>query len=157
MSAADVRIVQFPETRVAAVEHRGSPDLEHASALKLVQWRLLNRVSPSETHRTYGVHYTDPRTAPPDQHRVDFCISFEGDVAPNEQGVIVKTLPACRCAVARHLGSRTHNTTAVWLWDEWLPRSGEAASGLPMIFHYVNVGPKIDEREMITDVCLPLR
>jgi len=27
----------------------------------------------------------------------------------------------------------------------------------PIFFHYVNIGPRVKEREMITDVYLPLR
>jgi len=36
----DVRIVVFPETKVAAVEHFGAPALEHATAKKLIAWKL---------------------------------------------------------------------------------------------------------------------
>ena len=39
----------------------------------------------------------------------------------------------------------------------WLPASGEQASGLPMIFHYLTVGPGIAAADRITDVYLPLR
>ena len=35
--------------------------------------------------------------------------------------------------------------------------SGEAASGDPSIFHYVNVGPGVRDEDAITDVYLPLR
>jgi DNA gyrase inhibitor GyrI len=30
-------------------------------------------------------------------------------------------------------------------------------SGQPIVFHYVNVGPDVKEREAITDVYLPLK
>jgi AraC family transcriptional regulator len=59
--------------------------------------------------------------------------------------------------LARHLGSRAHNAAAVYLYREWLPRSGESLGDFPIIFHYVNVGPEVQEHEMITDVYLPLR
>ena len=62
-----------------------------------------------------------------------------------------------RCALARHLGSRAHNEAAVFLYREWLPRSGEMPGDFPMFFHYVNVGPDVREDEMITDVYLPLK
>ena len=67
-----------------------------------------------------------------------------------------ESIPGCRCAVARHLGSRARNLAAIYLWEQWLPESGEQASGLPMIFHYVNVGPDVKESDMVTDVYLPL-
>lgn len=152
----EVRIVDFPETKVAAVEHHGPPALEHETARRLIDWRIQNRLSP-ERHRTYGIHYTDPRTTPPELHRVDFCVSIEGDVAPNSHGVVAKVIPGGRCAVARHLGSRSNITAAAYLYEVWLPQSGELPGGFPMFFHYVNVGPGVQEHEMITDVYLPLR
>ena len=152
----DVRIVEFPETPVAAVEHRGPPQLEHETAKRLVAWRLRNQL-PRDQHRSYGVHYTDPYTTPPADHRVDFCLSVEFEVSPNAEGVINKIIPGGRCAVARHIGSRAYNAAAVFLYREWLPQSGETAGEFPMFFHYVNVGPDVQEQDMITDVYLPLK
>ena len=103
-----------------------------------------------------GIHYTDPRTAPSAEHRVDFCIEFDGNIAPNPQGVVQKMIPGGRCAVVRHHGSREDVTAAAYLYEVWLPASGEIARGFPMFFHYVNVGPHVHEEDMITDVYLPL-
>jgi len=151
----DVQIVDFPETQVAAVEHRGSPLLEYETAKKLIAWRIRNQLG-RDRHRSYGVHHTDPYTTSPEDHRVDFCISFDGDLPPNPEGVVTKVIPARRCALARHLGSRAHNAAAEFLYREWLPASGEAPGDFPIFFHYVNVGPDVQEAEMITDVYLPL-
>jgi len=152
----EVRIVEFPETPVAAIEHRGPPHLEYETSKKLIEWRIQHRLSPAN-HRTYGVHYTDPQSVAPAKHRVDFCVTYDQVVQPNPQGVINRTIPANRCAVARHLGSRSHNGAAVYLYREWLPNSGEVLGNFPIFFHYVNVGPNIQEQDMITDVYLPLK
>jgi AraC family transcriptional regulator len=152
----EVRIVEFTETRVAVAEHRGPPGLEHETSRRLIEWRIQNRLSPAE-HRTYGVHYTDPYTTPAADHRVDFCVTYDQPVQPNSQGIISKMIPANRCALARHLGSRAHNSVAVYLYKEWLPQSGQSLGNFPIFFHYVNVGPNVQEHEMITDVYLPLR
>jgi len=150
-----VHIAQFAQTRVACIEHRGSPSEEYSTTAKLVTWRIRNRLPPSR-HATYGLHYTDYRTIEPSQHLVEFCVATDDEVAPNPEGVVAKTIQACRCAVARHLGSGKNNLAAFYLWDQWLPTSGEHPSGLPMIFHYVNVGPNLRESDMVTDVYLPL-
>ena len=150
-----VSIVKFKETKVAAVEHHGPPEREYESSIKLIEWRKANRVSP-ENHQTFGIHYTNPVTTLPQEHRVDFCVSFEGSIEPNPQGVIEKIIPSCRCAVARQYGSREHNSAAVYLYEQWLPYSGESLGNFPIFFHYVNVGPNYREEEMITDVYLPL-
>lgn len=55
----NVEIVIFLETKVAAVEHRGSPAREHETVKKLIAWKLENRLLDSAKYRSYGVHYTD--------------------------------------------------------------------------------------------------
>src|SRR3954451_17950199 len=118
----DVRIVDFPETKVAAIEHRGAPHLGYETARRLIESRLANRLPP-DRHHSYGVHYTDPDTTAPEDHRVDFCVSVDSDVPPNPQGVVNKIIPGGRCAVARHLGSRENVTAASYLHEVWLPNS----------------------------------
>src|SRR3954470_1611356 len=105
----DVQIVTFPETKVAVIEHRGSPALEYDTVRKLIAWKLANRLLDPLKYRSYGVHYTNPRTTPPSEHRVDFCLSIEQDVGPNSDGIINKTIPRGRCACARDIGSRSNN------------------------------------------------
>lgn len=152
----DVKIVLFPETKVAAIEHRGEPALEHDTVRKLIAWKLEHRLLDQAKYRSYGVHYTDPRTTPPEQHRADFCLSFDEEVGANPYGITNKVIPARRCALARDIGSRSNNQAARYLYETWLPQSGEVPGDFPMIFHYVNVGPQVRDEEMITDVYLPL-
>jgi AraC family transcriptional regulator len=153
----NVEIVTFPETKVAAIEHRGPSALEHETARKLIAWKLENRLLDPLKHRSYGIHYTDSRTARGSEHRVDFCLSVDEDVGPNSYGIVNKAIPACRCARARDTGSRYNNKAAAYLYETWLPQSGESVGDFPVFFHYVNVGPNITEEEMITDVYLPLK
>ena len=150
-----VEIVDFPETRVAAIEHLGSTANVYDSTRKLIEWRIQNRASP-ENHRTYGVHY-DLRTHAQGGYRIDMCVSFDREITPNPQGVVAKIIPGGRCARVRHKGSREHIPVVTPLFTEWLPSSGEQLRDFPVFFHYVNVGPNVNEHEMLTDVYLPLR
>jgi AraC family transcriptional regulator len=152
-----VSIVTFPETKVAAIRHVGPPSQEHETVRKLIAWKLENRLLDQARHRCYGLHYTDPRTTNPAEHRVDFCLSYDGPVGPNAYGIVEMIVPAMRCAMARDIGSRLNNKAARYLYDVWLPRSGEEIASRPLVFHYVNVGPGIKEHEAITDVYLPLK
>ena len=80
------------------------------------------------------------------------------DVGRNAYGIENKIIPERRCARARDIGSRSNNNkAAVYLYDQWLPQSGESLGDFPIFFHYVNVGPNVQEDEMITDVYLPLK
>lgn len=153
----EVEIVTFPETKVAAIEHCGPSSREYDTVRKLIAWKLANGLLDQTKYRSYGVHYTDPHTTPPSNHRVDFCLSIAEDVGPNVFGIINKCIPTLRCARARDVGSRSNNKAAVYLYETWLPHSGESLGDFPMLFHYVNVGPTVREEEMITDVYLPLK
>jgi AraC family transcriptional regulator len=152
----DVEIVTFPATKVALITHLGSPADEHATARKLVTWKLERRLLDQARYRSYGLHHSDPSAYPATPYRVDFCLSIEDDVAPGPDGITQAVIPSLRCACARDVGSRSNNRAAAFLLYEWLPRSGETRSGHPLIFHYVNVGPDVQESEAITDVYLPL-
>ncbi|MBV1906155.1 MAG: GyrI-like domain-containing protein [Pseudomonadales bacterium] len=152
----DVEIVDFPKTKIAVIEHRGAPALENESVQKLIAWRIQNKLPPSDLHRNYGVHYNDPNQVTASEYRVDLCISVQHDVPDNSFGVINKNIPNLRCAKIRHHGSRDIIGAAHYLYEQWLPSSGEQTAEFPMFFHYVNVGPNIQEPDMITDVYLPI-
>lgn len=151
----EVKIVMFPQTRIAVVEHKGPPELEHESVMKMIAWRKENQLPPDQ-HRSYGIHYNNPQEVDPANYRVDLGTNYDKDVSDNMYGVVSKTIPACRCALARHLGSRANVSAAPYLYETWLPNSGESLGAFPVIFHYVNVGPQVKEADMITDVYLPL-
>jgi AraC family transcriptional regulator len=151
-----VHIINFPATRVAALEHHGPEHRTYDTTMKFIEWRQANRIGPHQGS-TYGIHYTDPVNTFPENYRIDICVSVEDDIPENPQGVVNKVIPACRCAVARHRGSRAHVTAAEYLVFDWLPQSGEELGDFPIFFHYVNIGPDIRENDMITDVYLPLK
>ena len=151
-----VKIVDFPETKIAVIEHLGAPAAEGQGIAKLVAWRKENGLAPSPAHRSYGLHYNDPRVVAASEYRVDLAVSVIDDVLPNSFGVINKRIPACRCAVSRHLGCRDNVEAAAYLYEHWLPQSGERLGGFPIFFHYLNVGPDIAPQDMVTDVYLPL-
>jgi AraC family transcriptional regulator len=151
----EVEIVDFPTTRVAAVSYQGPPEQELNGVMKLVAWRRENGVPPGRG-MTIGIHYNDPNATPPDEYRIDICVSYDGEIGANPHGVVAKEIPGGRCARIRHLGSREYIGEADYLYREWLPGSGEALRDFPPFFHYVNVGPDVREEDMITDVYLPL-
>jgi AraC family transcriptional regulator len=149
-------IVDFPDTMVAALEHHGPEHLSYRAAQTFIEWRRANGIGPTQG-KTYGIHYSDPVSTLPEDYRLDICVSVDAPVAENPQGVVTKLIPGGRCACVRHHGSRDHVTAAEWLYREWLPASGEELRDFPVYFHYVNVGPGVQPRDMITDVYLPLK
>lgn len=152
----EVEFVDFPETKIAVIEHLGSPDLEYESVKKLVSWRIDNKLPPSEIHRSYGIHYNNPQQVAASEYRVDLCVSVTQDVTDNKFNILNKIIPVLRCAKVRHYGSRINVSAAQYLYEHWLPESGEQCAEFPVFFHYVNVGPEIKEEDMVTDVYLPI-
>ena len=152
----DVALVEFPATKVAVLEHKGAPALEGQTVKKLIDWRITQGLMGAD-HKSYGIHYNNPATTPPEDYRVDFCISVQQEIAHNPWGVINKIIPAGRCARVRYVGSRQHIHVPQFLYEQWLPKSNESPGDFPLFFHYVNVGPDIEESEMKTDIYLPLK
>jgi AraC family transcriptional regulator len=154
----DVTIIDFAETKVAVLEHRGPPELLNDTARKFIVWRKESKLSPKDSCRTLGIAYDNPDTTEPQAFRFDICGEVTADVPVNPQGVVNKIIPGGRCAVARHLGSHDRiGECAYYLYREWLPRSGEELRDFPLFFHYLNLMPQTPEHELVTDVFLPLK
>jgi AraC family transcriptional regulator len=153
-----IQIVEFEETKVAVLEHRGPPALVNDSAGSFIAWRKESKLSPLATSKTYGVPYDDPRVTEPEKFRFDICGSVNADVPANPQGVVTKVIPGGRCAVLRHRGAHAAIDDKVrHLYGEWLPASGEELRDFPCYFHYLNFFPEVAEHELITDIYLPLK
>ena len=153
-----VKIVHFPETRIALLEHRGAPERVNDTAKCFIEWRKASGLSPVETSDTFGLAYDDPATTEPEHFRFDLCGSVTETVPANPQGVQTGTIPAGRCAVIRHEGAHDRlGEKAYYLYREWLPASGEELRDFPLFFHYRNLITDTPEHELITDVYLPLK
>ena len=154
----EVKIVEFKQTRIAVLEHRGSPALVNDSVRVFIDWRKQSGLSPIASSQTYGLVYDNPDTTEPQDFRFDICGSVTSEVPNNPQGVVNKVIPGGRCAVVRHTGSHNRiGESAYYLYREWLPTSGEDLRDFPLFFHYLNLIPETPEHELLTDVYLPLK
>lgn len=152
-----VQIVDFSETRVAALEHCGAPGLVNQSVLKFVEWRKQSGQAPVASTRTFGIPRSNPDTTPADAFRFDICAEIHEAVAPNAFGVRELTIPAGRCAVVRHIGSPDHIGETIYpVFRDWLPASGEELRDDPLFFHYLSVYPETPQQQWQTDIYIPL-
>ncbi len=152
-----VRIVWVPETRVAALEHRGDPALIGDSIRAFIRWRKAAGLPP-RISATFNIFYDDPEKTPPGSFRLDLCAATDRAIAPNDAGVIGKVIPGGRCAVLRHIGSDDGIGAALLhLYADWLPRSGEAPRDFPPYCQRVRFFPDVGEHEAVTDLFLPLK
>ncbi len=154
-----VDIVQFPATRIAALEHRGPTRELPRSVQVFIVWRQRSGVSPVAQCRSFGIPYSNPDTTPPADFRFDICgeLGAGESVAANPEGVVEKTIPAGRCARVRHLGPRDRLGETIYpLYRDWLPASGETPRDFPLFFHDVTTKLGPDPEHDITDIYLPL-
>lgn len=158
-TSLEVEIIDFPETRIAVLEHHGDPGLINHSVAKFIEWRRSSGLSPLGQSRTFSIPYQNPDEVAPTEFQCDICGSEERPIPENLQGVVSKALPGGRCARVRHYGSHnTMNPTIYALYRDWLPQSGEQPRGdFPCFFEYHNFLPQVAESELITDIYLPLQ
>lgn len=153
-----IRIVDFAETRVAALEHRGAPASVGDSVARFRQWRLQSGQSPVASSRTFGIPYDNPDTTPAQDFRFAICGEIDGALLANDLGVHELTLPAGRCAVVRHRGSPDYIGETIYpLYRDWLPSSNEELRDHPLFFHYLSVYPDTPVEQWETDVYVPLK
>ncbi|OLL32412.1 AraC family transcriptional regulator [Burkholderia sp. SRS-W-2-2016] len=152
-----VRIVDFADTRVAALEHVGPPGLVNESVRKFIDWRKQSGQSPPASNRSFGIPRSNPDTTPGEQFRFDICGEIGEAVAPNGFGVRELVIPGGRCAVVRHTGSTDHIGETIYpIYRDWLPGSGEELRDQPLFFHYLSVFPETPLDQWQTDIYIPL-
>ncbi len=153
-----VNVIEFKETNIAVLEHRGAPELLNDSIKTFIKWRKESNLSPVNTSNTYGLAYDDPKKTKPEEFRFDICGSINAEVPGNPQNVIKKVIPEGRCAVIRHKGSHDQMDSKIhYLYCDWLPESGETLRDFPCFFHYINLFPEVPEHDLITDIYLPFK
>ncbi len=150
----DVSIQDFPETRVAVLEHRGDPRRLGDSIRRFIEWRKQNRLPP-RVSATFNLFH-EP-TESPEDFRLDLCAAISSDIVPDSSGVTQKSIPAGRCAVLRHVGSDDTLGAAIrYLYSTWLPKSGEEPRDFPLFARRVRFFPDVPEHEAVTEIYLPV-
>jgi AraC family transcriptional regulator len=97
-SDEQVRFVDFPETRIAVLEHRGDPALTGDSIRRFIAWRKQMGLPP-RLSATFNILRDDPATTVPAEFRLDLCAATEREVAPNDAGIVARVIPGGRCAI----------------------------------------------------------
>lgn len=151
-----VKIIDFPETKVAALEHKGAPNKVMQTVGKFIQWRKENGPSPKISD-TYNILYDDPASVAPEDYRFDVCAAIQSPVKPNAYSVIEKTIPSGRCAVFRHIGADSGLGQSInYLYYDWLQQSGESVRDYPCFIKRVTFYPDLPKHEMIIDIYIPI-
>lgn len=153
-----IRIVEFREVRVAALEHCGAPGLINESVRKFIEWRMQSGQSPVASSRSFGIPFGNPDTTPAEEFRFAICGEIHEAVAANEFGVTERVIPGGRCVVVRHVGSTDHIGESIYpIYRDWLPTSGEELRDQPLFFDYLSIFPETPQDQWQTDIYVPLQ
>jgi AraC family transcriptional regulator len=151
-----VHILDFPDTPVAILEHRGDPAHVGDSIRRFIAWRKANNLVPANS-ATFNILHGDLEDSPPEDYRFDLCAATRRTVEPNGAGVMAGLIPGGRCAVLRLTGSSDHLRAAVmFLYGQWLPKSGHELRDFPVFAQRVRFFPDVPEHAAVTDIFLPL-
>jgi AraC family transcriptional regulator len=155
--APTVRVMHFPSTRVALLEHRGSPLRIGETIRAFIEWRKAHRLSP-KVSATFNILHGDPDETAADDFRLGLAAATDQPIAPNDAGVMELVIPAGRCALLRHTGSDDGLRCAIMhLYSDWLPASGEEPRDFPLFLQRVAFFPDVPDSGAITDIYLPLK
>ncbi|WP_448663396.1 GyrI-like domain-containing protein [Sphingomonas sp. CJ20] len=153
----DVAIVDFPETRIAVMEHRGDPSLLGDTIRRFIDWRRRTGLHPSRS-ATFNLFYTDPEQVPAAEYRLGLAATVGAGFVPDQADLRIDTIPAGRCAVLRVTGpDAALRPAAAWLYGEWLPVSGEELRDFPFFGQRIRFFPDVPEHEAVIDLMLPLK
>jgi AraC family transcriptional regulator len=153
----DVTIRDVPPTKVAIMEHRGDPATLGATIQRFIAWRIAANLHPS-THPTFTVWRSERRPASPADYSVDLCVGTDQPIDANGEQIKAGLIPGGRCAVLRVTGYTDNlEPSALALYRDWLPASGEDARDFPIYCQRLSLFPEVPEHEAVAEVFLPLK
>ncbi|MBD2820113.1 AraC family transcriptional regulator [Xenorhabdus sp. 42] len=152
----EVSIVNFTETSVAVMEHRGAPAQIGNTIKEFKEWRVKNKLPP-ERNKTFNLVYADPTKVDPEEYQLDLCVEISPAFDINHPGVIRKMIPSGKCAYIRHIGSDDEIPTLInYLYKNWLSENNQELRNSPLFLERVKLFPAVSEAESVTDIYLPL-
>ncbi|CDG16751.1 Transcriptional regulator, AraC family protein [Xenorhabdus doucetiae] len=156
LSPVEVKVVNFPETSVAIMEHKGSPSTIGNTIREFKEWRINHKLSPKR-NRTFNLVYADPVNIDPEEYQFDLCVEVSPTLDVKNSKIRLKTIPSGKCAYIRYTGSDDRITKIVNdLYTKWLPEHNQEIRDFPLFFERVKLFPTVTEAEAVTDIYLPL-
>jgi AraC family transcriptional regulator len=153
---ADVKIEHLAATRVAALAHAG--DYQHIGKTfeRLTIWAAGKGAIDANT-RMFAIYYDDPASKPAHELRSEACLKLSVRIEPDGD---VKSLCTSggRTAVFVFTGPYIELVNPYrWLYDTWLPQSGEQLRDAPCFEEYLNDARITRPQYLRSAICIPLR
>jgi len=153
----DVTIRDVQPTKVAIMEHRGSPETLGDTIRRFIAWRRAAGLHP-RTNPTFTVWHSEGRPAQQDEYSIDLCVGTDQPIEANDEAIKAGEIPGGRCAVLRVVGYTDNlEPAALYLYRDWLPASGEEARDFPIYCQRLSFFPEVPEHAAVAEVFLPLK
>jgi AraC family transcriptional regulator len=155
-SLSEVSIKQIPSVRVVALEHRGDYQAIGHSFEKVAAWAA-GKGFLHDTIRSFGIYYDDPMSKPKHELVSDACVEAPIHIEGDGNVRAVQT-PGGKCAVFEFTGPYAELEKPYrWLYDTWLPQSGEEPRDAPPYEEYLNDARSTPPSQLKTAICIPLK
>ncbi len=156
-TAGDVIMREVAPTPVAIMQHRGDPKTIGATIQRFIAWRKATGLT-LKVSKTFNIFHSDPRTTPLADYRLDLCASTDRVIDANGEQIKAGIIPGGRCAVLRVVGyTDSLESAALYLYQEWLPDSGEEPRDFPLYCQRLSFFPDVPEHEAVAELFLPLK
>jgi AraC family transcriptional regulator len=153
---ADVRIQDLAPIRIAALAHEGDYMYIGKTFERLMVWAAGKGVVKADV-RTFGIYYDDPTSKPKNELRSDACLEIPKSFVPDGDAKLLHT-PGGRSAVFTFTGPYSELEKPYrWLYDTWLPQSGEEVRDAPPFEEYLNDARNTPPQHLKTAICIPLK
>lgn len=151
---SDVDILDFPETRLLTLEHRGAPALIGATIQRFIAFRRTHRLPP-DACATFNLFPVDPIATPAEDFRMMLGVATPRQI--EAEGFEARTIPAMRAARIVQTGNPDNLGPGFdFLYGQWLPASGEEMRDHPPFVRRVSFYPDVPLHEAVTELYLPL-
>ena len=151
--------MMMPSLRVASFRRVGpyGPQVGEAFC-KLAGWAMKNQLF-NERALMIGAYYDCPDVTPPEQCRMDACITLSPDAAPQlEDGIIIQTLAGGHCATTL-CSIYNHDFKSAWKkFGDWMAEHKGEWDDRPALEIYY--GPCSDYHPLhkyVVDLVTPLK
>lgn len=147
-----VEVINVPSIRIAAMEHHGTMQTIATTAAQFIAWRQSCGLSP-DNHATYNLIYNQN----PAQIKIDLAVSVDENFCPQNANIKLQILDLGKAAYLRVIGKESNVAPAIgWLYQTWLPTSGEKPRTFPLVLQRVKFFPEVAEDQTIVDILLAL-
>src|SRR5581483_5769813 len=150
-----VEIRKLPRLRLAMILHRGDYQQTSAAFERLMTVGATTGLLGPET-RAVGIFYDDPEFVPQEELRSAACITVTEDWTPSGE-FTDGSVEGGRYASVLHRGPYYELKRAYdWLYQCWLPTSGEEPRDLPCVEEYLNNARQVAAKDLETAVMMPI-